>query len=59
MKKLTLYLILDIVFSILTFCGAGYVLYNRGQVSAGYAVVPLAIALISSALYRKEKNKNH
>ena len=39
MKKLTL--IFGIFFSILTFIGAAYVLYNEGGVSAGYAVVPM------------------
>ncbi len=39
MKKQTLFLILVIVFAVLTFCGAGYVLYNRGQVNAGFAVI--------------------
>lgn len=28
------------VFAALTFTGAGYVLYNGGRVSAGYAVIP-------------------
>ncbi len=37
MKKQTLFLILIIVFAVLTFCGAGYVLYNKGQVNAGFA----------------------
>lgn len=53
MKKLTL--ILSILFIILTFAGAGYVLANHGQVSAGFACVPMVFALISIFSYRKYK----
>ena len=58
MKKKTIFLILTVVFGILTFCGAGYVLYNKGQVNAGFAVIPMVFALAFSALYRAEKTKN-
>lgn len=37
-KKLAL--TLSVVFIILTFIGAGYVLLNNGKVNAGYACVP-------------------
>ena len=40
-------LILSIIFIILTFIGAGYVLFNDGKVNAGYACVPMIFALIS------------
>ena len=40
MKKEKVYRILTFVFMILTFIGAGYVLSNKGQVNAGYAVIP-------------------
>lgn len=43
MKKLTL--ALSIIFIILTFLGAGYVLVNHGEVNAGYACVPMVLAL--------------
>lgn len=36
---------LGIIFMILTFCGAGYVLYTGGRVNAGYAVVPMMFTL--------------
>ena len=36
-----IYFSLSILFIILTFIGAVYVLLNRGQVSAGYAVIPM------------------
>ncbi len=58
MKKQTLFLILVITFAILTFFGAGYVLYNRGQVNAGFAVIPMMIELAFLCLYRAEKTKN-
>ncbi len=57
MKKQTLFSILVITFAILTFCGAGYVLYNRGQVNAGFAVIPMVIELVFLAIYRAEKTK--
>ncbi len=53
MKKLTL--ALSILFIILTFVGAGYVLYNGGNVNAGYAGVPMMFALISIVAYRNRK----
>ena len=53
MKKITL--LLSILFIILTFAGAGYVLYNGGKVNAGYAVVPMVFALISIVSYRNRK----
>ena len=53
MKKAAL--ALSIIFIILTFVGAGYVLYNRGRVNAGYAVIPFIFALVSVAFYRNRK----
>ena len=46
---------LSVVFIILTFIGAGYVLFNGGKVNAGYASIPMAFALISISVYRKYK----
>lgn len=51
MKKVAL--IVSVIFIILTFVGAGYVLYHGGNVNAGYAVVPMVFALASLAWYRK------
>lgn len=48
-------LALTIIFILLTFIGAGYVLYHGGKVNAGYAVVPMIFALASLAFYRKNK----
>ena len=58
MKKLTVLMIFQIVFTILTFIGAGYVLINKGQVNAGYAVVPCVIVVIFSSFINIEKKKN-
>ena len=55
MKKLLL--ILSTVFFILTFMGAIYVLINKGTVNAGYAVVPMIIAVACSSAYKTSKNK--
>lgn len=43
-------LILTIVFAVLCFVGAGYVLVNDGAVNAGYAVVPMCLCLCCSVL---------
>lgn len=53
MKKVAL--ALSIIFIILTFVDAGYVLYNAGEVNAGYAVIPMVFALASLAFYRKRE----
>ena len=56
MKKLLLTLL--IIFTILTFTGAIYVLKNHGTVNAGYAVVPCVIAVaISTLIIAKYKKK--
>lgn len=55
MKKI--FLVLYILFSILTFCGAGYVIFHKGTVNAGYAVVPMLFAMICSEIYRSNKVK--
>ena len=58
MKKLTVLMIFQVVFTILTFIGAGYVLINKGQVNAGYAVVPCVISVIFTNFITIEKKKN-
>ncbi len=58
MKKRTLFLLLVIIFGILTICGACYVLYNKGQVNAGFAVIPMVFELAWAALYRADKTKS-
>lgn len=58
-KKEKIFRILTFIFMILTFIGAGYVLLNKGQVNAGYAVIPSLFCAIFSqlAVYEKFKNK--
>ena len=53
MKKAAL--ILSIIFIILTFVGAGYVLYNGGKINAGYAIIPMVFALVCIAFYQNRK----
>lgn len=48
-------LILGIIFLVLTFAGAGYVLMNHGQVNAGYAVIPALWTVICLGVYRSKK----
>lgn len=50
-----LILVLNVIFVILTFVGIGYVLVQHGQVNAGYACVPMVLALVSVSFYRKDK----
>ncbi len=57
-KKEIAFFVLTILFVILTFGGAGYVLVNKGQVNAGYAVIPMLIEIAFLTLYSAEKNKN-
>ena len=59
MKKEKLFRILSLIFMIITFIGAGYVLYNKWQVSAGYAVIPSLFCAIFSQLAVYEKFKNN
>ena len=62
MNKEKIFRILTFIFMILTFIGAGYVLFNKGQVNAGYAVIPSLFCAIFSQLavyekFKKEKDK--
>lgn len=50
-------LILTIVFAVLCFVGAGYVLVNDGAVNAGYAVVPMCLCLCCSVLLQSISRK--
>lgn len=47
--------IASIIFILLTFAGAGYVLYKHGSVNAGFAVVPSIFALASVSFYLRKK----
>ncbi len=54
MKKILV--IMTIILGILTFTGAGYVLYTGGEANPGYAVIPMLFCLICSAGLRQIKN---
>jgi hypothetical protein len=51
MKKTLLWI--GIVFTILTFCGIGYVLVSGGKESGGYVVVPMVIAVVAIEGWRR------
>lgn len=59
MKKEKLYGILVTIFAVLTFIGAVYIITNKGEVNAGYAVVPGLWTMIFSNLLVMEKKKNN
>ncbi len=48
---------LTILFIILTFIGAGYVIASKGTVNAGYAVIPAVWTVICMSGYRWYKKK--
>lgn len=55
MRKILL--VLTIIFAILTFIGAGYVLASKGTVNAGYSVIPGIWTVICLSGYRWYKKK--
>ena len=60
MKKVsvkTFALIMSIIFMILTFVGAGYVLLNHGLVNAGYAVIPMCFCFVFVGVFSDQKKK--
>lgn len=58
MNKVKMFRILGIIFSILTFIGAGVVFFNKGEVNPGIAVIPSLIAVIFTNLSNEEKKKD-
>ena len=53
----TVLLVLGIVFAVLTFAGAGYVLYTGGRANAGFAVLPMGFCLAFFQGYRVSRKK--
>ena len=47
--------VLSVLFTVLTFLGTVYVLLNKGQVSAGYATVPMLWAVLFITIYNRVK----
>ena len=54
--KAKIYCILLVIFTVLTFAGAVYVIKNNGEPNAGYACVPMAFALAFSGLFHSVIN---
>ena len=55
-KKINIFLVLFILFAILTFVGAIYVLTSNGKASAGYAIIPSLFSVLFSQLgFHKQK----
>lgn len=50
-------LVLSIIFTIMTFAGAIYVLQSHGREYAGYAVIPMLISLVCIIGYKTCKNR--
>ena len=62
MNKEKIFRVLTFIFMIITFIGAGYVLINKGQINADYAVIPSLFCAFFSQLavyekFKKEKKK--
>lgn len=55
--KMKIYLILYIIFLILTFVSAGYGIFHKGEASPGLAIVSMLFGLIFIGLYRESKKK--
>ena len=56
-KKAKIYFILLVIFTILTFAGAIYVISNGGEPNAGYACVPMVFALTFCGLFHSTRNE--
>lgn len=55
--KMKIYLFFYIIFVILAFAGAIYVLSNRGEANAGYALIPTLFGLIFSMLFQQTRRR--
>ena len=55
-EVIKIYLMLYIIFAILTFVYAGYNILNQGNV--GFAVISMLIGLVFAGLYRETKKIN-
>lgn len=57
MNKKKIFKLLTLIFVIITFIGAGYVIFSGGDKNAGYAVIPSLFAVCFSAAYRADGKK--
>lgn len=58
MNKEKIYAALCVLFAVIALIGAGVVLFNKGTVSPGIAVISCCCCTIFSSLSLREKNKN-
>jgi len=56
-KKAKIYFILLVLFTILTFAGAIYVIRNNGEPNAGYACIPMTFGLVFGGLFHTTRNE--
>lgn len=56
-KKAKIYFVLLVIFTIITFAGAIYVIKNNGEPNAGYACIPMVFALAFSGLFHNARNE--
>lgn len=56
--KTKIFLILSLIFAILTFVG-GYLVITHKLDNAGYSVIPMLFTLIFSMLYRNSKREEN
>lgn len=56
--KAKIFLILSLIFAILTFVG-GYLVITHKLDNAGYSVIPMLFTLIFSMLYRNSKREEN
>lgn len=58
MNREKVYKIITAIFLVLTFVGVGYVLINKGEQNAGFAVIPSLFCITFSQLTIAESRKN-
>lgn len=56
-KKAKIYFVLLVLFTILTFAGAIYVISNDGEPNAGYACVPMMFGFVFGGLFHNTRNE--
>lgn len=53
--KSKMFLVLSLIFTVLTLLGATYVLMSDGRESAGYAIIPMIFGIIFIFLWRRNR----
>ena len=56
-KKAKIYFIMFLMFTLLTFAGAIYVISNKGEVNAGYTCVPMTFGIIFGGMFNQARSK--